>query len=391
MEIMKVQQPAARLPARATCGPGSPRRASASGGSLELVEQVRPRAPSWPRSTHLHGLRRAGRRGARSRSCRRARSRSPRSRTAARSTRSRSRSPTTSSSSTCATTPTRTTGRTTPAATASMVAAQMVFMNLTDPHASANAGHFRPLTAAHPPGLGLRREAARGVRHLLRGRDPALRPDLALPRAAPRRTACRPAASRSICGTFIGGPHPDTGRHFTIVEPQVGGWGALARRATATAPIFSGFHGDTFNCPAEVAEARYGLYVDRLALNDAPGGEGEHRGGKGIVARVPRALERLLLHLRLHAEHAPAVGARRRPRRLAELRRGDPHGRHGRGATPSSRRSQVNEGDVIRIHTGNGGGYGDPRQRAREQVLEDMRNGFVTRARASSVYGVDVE
>ena len=47
--------------------------------------------------------------------------------------------------------------------------------------------------------------------------------------------------------------------------------------------MFSGFHGDTFNCPAEVAEARYGLYVDRLALNDAPGGEGEHRGGKGIV------------------------------------------------------------------------------------------------------------
>ena len=47
--------------------------------------------------------------------------------------------------------------------------------------------------------------------------------------------------------------------------------------------MFSGFHGDTFNCPAEVAEARYGLYVDRLALNDEPGGEGEHRGGKGIV------------------------------------------------------------------------------------------------------------
>ena len=46
--------------------------------------------------------------------------------------------------------------------------------------------------------------------------------------------------------------------------------------------MFSGFHGDTFNCPAEVAETRYG-YVDRLALNDAPGGEGEHRGGRGIV------------------------------------------------------------------------------------------------------------
>ena len=51
----------------------------------------------------------------------------------------------------------------------------------------------------------------------------------------------------------------------------------------------------------------------------------------------------------------------------------------------------MNEGDVIRIHTGNGGGYGDPRKRPREKVLEDIKNGFLTLARASSVYGVDVD
>ena len=38
---------------------------------------------------------------------------------------------------------------------------------------------------------------------------------------------------------------------------------------------------------------------------------------------------------------------------------------------------EVNEGDVIRIHTGNGGGYGDPRRRARELVQEDLRNGLI--------------
>ena len=52
---------------------------------------------------------------------------------------------------------------------------------------------------------------------------------------------------------------------------------------------------------------------------------------------------------------------------------------------------EVNEDDVIRIHTGNGGGYGDPRKRPREMVLEDIKNGFLTLARASSVYGVDVD
>src|SRR3984893_13841328 len=100
---------------------------------------------------------------------------------------------------------------------------------------------------------------------------------------APRPAGLFPAGHfASICGTVIGGFHPDSRRHFTIVEPQMGGWGGMRGRDGNTA-IFSGFHGDTFNCPAEVAEARYGLWVDRLALSDAPGGEGEHRGGKGIV------------------------------------------------------------------------------------------------------------
>src|SRR5262249_8276909 len=48
-------------------------------------------------------------------------------------------------------------------------------------------------------------------------------------------------------------------------------------------PATDGFHGDTSNCPVEVAETRYRLYVDRLALNDEPGGEGEFRGRKRIV------------------------------------------------------------------------------------------------------------
>jgi N-methylhydantoinase B len=49
----------------------------------------------------------------------------------------------------------------------------------------------------------------------------------------------------------------------------------------------------------------------------------------------------------------------------------------------------VNEGDVIRIHTGNGGGYGDPAQRSRELVREDLRNGFTTGEVAREVYGLE--
>ena len=48
---------------------------------------------------------------------------------------------------------------------------------------------------------------------------------------------------------------------------------------------------------------------------------------------------------------------------------------------------EVNEGDVIRIHTGSGGGYGDPKRRARNLVDDDLRNGFTTEEQARRVYG----
>ena len=45
---------------------------------------------------------------------------------------------------------------------------------------------------------------------------------------------------------------------------------------------------------------------------------------------------------------------------------------------------------MIRIHTGNGGGYGDPRRRPRKLVLDDLRNGYLTEEQARMVYGLDV-
>ncbi|MGO4843859.1 hydantoinase B/oxoprolinase family protein, partial [Rhizobiaceae sp. 2RAB30] len=76
--------------------------------------------------------------------------------------------------------------------------------------------------------------------------------------------------------------HPDTGRQYTIIEPQLGGWGASGR-GDGNSTIFCGFHGETYNCPAEINEARNGLMVDRMELNMEPGGEGKFTGGRGIV------------------------------------------------------------------------------------------------------------
>ena len=269
----------------------------------------------------------------------------------------------------------------------SLVAAQMVFMNLTESHTSANAGHFRRLRLLTRPGsvFDPNPHAAFATYYEVEIRLY----DLIWRCLAPHLDGRLPAGSfASICGTFIGGRHPDTGRHFTIVEPQVGGWGGSPTR-DGNCAMFSGFHGDTFNCPAEVAEARYGLYVDRLSLNDAPGGEGEHRGGKGIVVeyrvRSDGCFFTCAYTRNVHRPWAQDGGLEGAPN-YAEVSRPDGSIEQFAVVTGLS----VNEGDVIRIHTGSGGGYGDPRRRPRELVLDDLRNGLVTAEQAAATYGVEL-
>ena len=255
-----------------------------------------------------------------------------------------------------------------------MISAQMAFMNIIDAQGSANAGHFRPITVltrsgsvfdpAPPAAFGTYYEV--GIRLY----------DVLLRCMAPHLGDRLPAGNfASICGTFIGGQHPDTGKHFTIVEPQIGGWGGSASRDGNSA-IFSGFHGETFNCPAEVAEARYGLYVEQLALGEEPGGEGEHRGGKGIVVDYRVRADNCFFtcaYTRNKHKPWPLAGGREGSPNYVEVIRTD--GTVEEYAVITA--LEVNEGDLIRIHTGTGAGYGDPRRRPRELVQDDVLNGYV--------------
>jgi N-methylhydantoinase B len=267
-----------------------------------------------------------------------------------------------------------------------IIAAQMVFMNITGASGSANAGHFKPLTLLTRPGSVF--DASPPAAFATYYEVEIRLYDVIWRCLAPHLGNRLPAGSfASVCGTFIGGAHPDTGRHFTIVEPQVGGWGASSFRDGNSA-MFSGFHGDTFNCPAEVAEARYGLYVEQLALNEEAGGEGEFRGGKGIVLdyRV-RSNDCFFTCAYTRNKYKPWAleGGNEGSPNYVEVIRAD--GSVEPYAVVTALR--VDEDDVIRIHTANGGGYGEPRRRRRELVIDDLRNAYVTKEIARSVYGLE--
>jgi N-methylhydantoinase B len=55
---------------------------------------------------------------------------------------------------------------------------------------------------------------------------------------------------------------------------------------------------------------------------------------------------------------------------------------------PISDGTVIRRGDVVRIETGGGGGFGHPFDREPERVLADVRAGFVGRVSAEEDYGV---
>lgn len=263
----------------------------------------------------------------------------------------------------------------------SEIALQLAFKNFTDPERPGNGGCFRPLKVVTRPGtifhvvepgaLGYYSEVE--IRLF----------DLTLRALAHHFGSVVPAGNfASICGTVMGGKHPDTGRHYTIVEPQVGGW----EGHDGPSGQFSGFHGETFNCPAEIAEGRYGMFVDQVALNPEPGGEGQWRGGKGIEVHYRVRGDNNFLSLGYTRSRMPPWGAAGgldgSPNHVELLRTDGRRERHSFATNVV-----VNTGDVIRIVTGNGGGYGDPAKRAPEAIAADIKDGYLTEARALEVYG----
>jgi N-methylhydantoinase B len=269
---------------------------------------------------------------------------------------------------------------------ASMVSTQMIFKNVTDPNGVANSGSFRPLELLTREGsiFDAREPAAFGVyaETMIRLYDLIWRC------LAPHLDGLLPAGHyASICGTFIGGRHPDTGRHFTVVEPQLGGWGAWDGH-DGSSGVFTGMHGDTFNCPVEVAEARYGLDVEQLAFTTERGGAGEYRGGRGIVldyrVRGDGIFFTCAYTRAVQPPWALDGGEEGSPNYVEIMRAAGGRERYGVATA-----LQLGAGDLIRIHTGNGGGYGSPSRRRTERVLADLRDELVSLEEAVGTYGLD--
>ena len=270
---------------------------------------------------------------------------------------------------------------------ATLVSAQAMFKSLVCPEGVANAGTFRPLTLVCDPGslFAAQRPAAVGFyyENKIRVSDlmwKALAP--VLPEFPGVGHFC------SVCATMIGFTDAEEGL-CSFIEPEVGGWGATAERDGQNAQ-FSSSHGHTYNCPVEVNEARNGVHVECYALNPESGGAGRHRGGKGIELRYRLTHPSGWVTAAYARSQVPpwalAGGQAGTVNRLSIIRRsGEVENCLSASALPLDR------GDVVRIRTGAGGGYGDPKRRPQAEVLRDVRDGYISAEEALNTYGADLD
>ncbi len=268
-----------------------------------------------------------------------------------------------------------------------MVDVQMIFKALVSPQTFANSGTFKPIkvlvdkgsmfAATYPAAMSVYYEVSIVIF------------DLLWKALAPAMVEAFPAGHyASICGTFIGGPGKN-GREHGIVEPQLGGWGACRDRDGVNA-MYTGFHGDTFNCPVEVTEQKNGLMVDRFCLTEESGGEGQYLGGKGINLdyRILRD-DWWVTVAYTKANNGPwglDGGLAGTTNHIVIRRAGGDEEKYSTCTVLA-----LAKDDVISVHTATGGGYGDPKRRPRAMVLEDIKNGYLTPRRAREVYGVGVD
>jgi len=265
-------------------------------------------------------------------------------------------------------------------------ACRLLIKCLTTPLDPVDEGCFRPLRVVIPP------------RSVLAAEEPAptaryyvpinLLIDLGLRALSPAMLDRIPAASYGDqMPTIAFGPHPETGKLFIQGDLNAGGTGGRPTFDGESAMII--FGGSTArNNPVEVVESRLGsIRILRYELRQDSGGAGQHRGGLGIE-REYEFLSPVFITFSLERKVTPPWGLRGGQDGAVngvEITSRDGSVRHVRKAT----QHPIAAGEIVRIMTGGGGGWGPPSKRDREAIERDIREGYVSAAAARRDYGVE--
>jgi len=265
-------------------------------------------------------------------------------------------------------------------------AARLAYKFLINPDVAPTGGTFRNLHLYAPP------------RSIFAAEEPAacqyyyphagLMIDLFIKLMA---TAMPERATAAQCAdpmnVMFDGINATTGETWVTGEAVALGWGASRERDGENGLANYG-GGDLKNYPAEVTEAKYPLRVVEYSLAQDSGGPGRRRGGLAIHREFETLAESL--HVSLWLERSVTgpwgvFGGRQGATPRVEVER------PGKEVIRRLKASHIvcPEETQIRVTTGGGGGYGDPRERERELIESDLTDGYISLQAAKEQYGYE--
>jgi len=173
----------------------------------------------------------------------------------------------------------------------------------------------------------------------------------------------------------------ETGRWYLLREVLGGGSGG---RFYADGSDVIHIVPDSKNLPAEFAETRFPVIIEKLALATDSGGPGKRRGGLGYDKHVRLLRDAWFV--------STADRARMGCYGIAGGMAGLPYQASvdGRPLPGMNDDAPMAAGTLLRLRTTGGGGWGDPFEREPELVLQDVVRGLVSVESAERDYGVVV-
>ncbi|MBM4102161.1 MAG: methylhydantoinase [Phycisphaerae bacterium] len=255
------------------------------------------------------------------------------------------------------------------------------------PDVPINAGTFEPLRIAEPEGTFLYAKYPRPVSGCAAEVSQRIAEAVfnALTQAIPQDLFAAPAGTSG--NLAVGGTDPRRGRSYVMYLFTGGGYGGSA----VSDGISNGCStiGISKMPPVEVMEQYYPVLFEEFAIHEGSGGAGEARGGFGVsyAIRLRRGEARASMVMD-HGRSGPlgALGGSN-----GGVNRVTIESNGGTYRPPHLSKDQdieMRPGDVIRVSTPGGGGYGDPGRRDPAKVARDVARGYYTREQAAELFGV---
>jgi N-methylhydantoinase B len=254
---------------------------------------------------------------------------------------------------------------------------------IVDPQIVTNEGLYRTVTVVAPEGSIVNPIAPAAVSS--RNTTSMILADVffnVLGQAGPDRAiaACGPAQ-----GIILAGHDPLRARYFVDYENFAGGQGG--RGQADGMDVVQVNMTNTSNLPIEAMEMEFPLRVERYELVADSAGAGKFRGGLGVMRDLRVLADEATVALRSARQAVSAQGlAGGGPGGLGAFIRNP--GQPGEMRLPStSSETPLKRGDVLRIVTPGGGGFGQPRERDPRAIERDLQAGKITAQAADTVYG----